>query len=232
VSKAFQHLSNPRVFVVPFFVSQGHFTEELIPQVLGFKPEGQRSFSRVRSSGEQTFFYCEPVGTHPRMTEVILSRARSVVEAHPFPEKPAEGEISLFIAGHGTGRHRNSRKSAENQADLIREQAGYADVHVVFMEESPRIADWHELARTRYVVVVPFFLSDGLHAAEDIPVLLGEPEPIVRKRLANGQPPWQNPTEKHGKLVWYASAIGTDPAIVEVIQDRVNEAAQWGDRSI
>ena len=34
----------------------------------------------------------------------------------------------------------------------------------------------HALAQTKNLVVVPFFISDGLHTQEDIPVLLGEPE--------------------------------------------------------
>ncbi|MFO1512662.1 MAG: CbiX/SirB N-terminal domain-containing protein [Verrucomicrobiota bacterium] len=43
------------------------------------------------------------------------------------------------------------------------------------------------LSTTRNAVVVPFFISDGLHTVEDIPVLLGEPERIVKERLAAGQ---------------------------------------------
>ena len=41
------------------------------------------------------------------------------------------------------------------------------------MEETPFIADWDKLAPTPNVVVVPFFISDGLHSYQDIPVLLG-----------------------------------------------------------
>jgi len=70
---------------------------------------------------------------------------------------------------------------------------------------------------------VPFFISDGLHAQEDIPVLLGEPERVVRQRLAAGQPPWRNPTGRNGKRVWYAKAVGTEPHIADVILERVRE---------
>ena len=73
--------------------------------------------------------------------------------------------------------------------------------------------------------MVPFFISDGLHTQEDIPVLLGEPEQIVRQRLQNGQPAWQNPCEINGKLVWYSRSVGTDPLVAEVILERVREAA-------
>ena len=76
-------------------------------------------------------------------------------------------------------------------------------------------------------MVLPFFASNGLHVSQDIPVLLGEPESLVRQRLARGHPPWRNPTEKHGKLVWYAPAIGTDPLMADVILERVREAVTW-----
>jgi len=43
----------------------------------------------------------------------------------------------------------------------------------VYMEEPPLVSDWRKLTETPNVVVVPFFISDGLHSYEDIPVLLG-----------------------------------------------------------
>ena len=75
----------------------------------------------------------------------------------------------------------------------------YAGVQAIFMEESPRIADCYKLAATKNLVVVPFFISNGLHTREDIPVLLGVAKPVVEQRLAAGQPAWRNPTEKNGK---------------------------------
>jgi len=75
------------------------------------------------------------------------------------------------------------------------------------------------------VIVVPFFISDGLHTQEDIPVLLGEARRTVEQRLAAGQPAWRNPTEKNGKLVWYSPAVGTEPHMAGVILERVREAA-------
>jgi sirohydrochlorin cobaltochelatase len=216
----------PRVFIVPLFISEGYFTEEVIPRELGFCQNGQKDFARVQHRGGQTVHYCGPVGTHDSMTEVILRRAREVVEKHPFPRAPKPKETSLFIAGHGTGNNENSRKAIERQVELIRAQGLYADVHPVFMEEDPRVGDCYNLASARNIVMVPFFISDGLHSVEDIPVLLGEPERVVRERLKSGQPTWRNPTEKNGKLVWYSQGIGTEPHIADVILERVRDAAQ------
>jgi sirohydrochlorin cobaltochelatase len=215
----------PRVFVVPLFISEGYFTEEVIPRELGFCANGQTAFNRVQRRGGQTLYYCGPVGTHDSMTEVILGRAREVVEKFPFPRVPKPKETTLFIAGHGTGNNENSRKAIERQAGLIGAMDLYAGVHPVFMEEEPRIGDCYRMAAARNVVLVPFFISDGLHSVEDIPVMLGESEKAVRERLKSGQPTWRNPTEKNGKLVWYSQSIGSEPHIADVILERVRDAA-------
>ena len=211
-------LRTPRVFIVPMFISEGYFANQVIPKELGL----DETFRLQTSDFE--LFYSQPVGTHDRMTEVILARAREIIEQFPFPRAPKPKDITLFIAGHGTGRNEQSRQSVERQVALIRAQQIYAGVHAVFMEEDPRIGDCYVLATTRNVVIVPFFMSDGLHTMEDIPVLLGEPERLVKERLAAGQQTWRNPSEKHGKLTWYSPAVGSAPLLAEVILERVREA--------
>lgn len=215
-----------RVFIVPLFISEGYFTEEVIPRELGFRTNEQTDFERVQKRGNQTLYYCGPVGTHDSMTNVLLARAREIVEKHPFPRAPKAKDVALFIAGHGTGNNENSRKAIEQQVELIRAKDIYAEVHSVFMEEEPRIGDCYKIAQAKNLVVVPFFISDGLHSHEDIPVMLGEPERIVQARLKSGQPTWRNPTEKNGKLVWYTASIGSEPLIAEVILERVRDAAR------
>jgi len=221
-----------RVFIVPLFISEGYFTEEVIPRELGFKVQDSKfkvqSFPLVETRGEQTFFYCGPVGTHDSMTNVLLARAKEVVEKFPFPREAKPGETTLFIAGHGTGNNENSRKAIEHQVALIRALNIYADVHPVFMEEAPRIADCYTLAQTKNIVMVPFFISDGLHSFEDIPVMLGEPQKSVQERFKAGQPTWRNPTEKNQKRVWYSASIGNEPHIADVILERVRDAAGSG----
>jgi sirohydrochlorin cobaltochelatase len=215
----------PRVFIVPLFISEGYFTEEVIPRELGLCAKDQNDFACVQKRGRQTIFYCGPIGTHDSMTNVLLSRAREIVEKHPFPRRPKPSETALFIAGHGTSSNENSRKAIERQVELIRTQNIYAEVHPIFMEEEPRIGDCYRMTQAKNLVMVPFFISDGLHSYEDIPVMLGEPERVVRERLKSGQPTWRNPTEKKGKLVWYSSSIGNEPHVADVILERVRERA-------
>lgn len=209
-----------RVFIAPLFISEGFFSSDVIPRALGFLPGQSTVNSRL-----STLYYCRAIGTHDAMTAVLLARAREVVSKFPFPRAPKPQETTLFIAGHGTEQNENSRKAIDRQVELIRVIKEYADVHAIFLDEEPRIGKCYELAQTRNIIVVPFFISDGMHTQEDIPVLLGEPERIVQARLAGKQPTWRNPTERHDKLVWYASAVGTEPHIADVILQRVREEA-------
>lgn len=213
-------IKTPRVFIVPLMISEGYFAGEVIPRELGLD-----AGYRLRTT-DYELIYTKPVGTHPSMTNVLLARAQGVVEQFPFPRAPKPRDITLFIAGHGTERSVQSRVAIERQVELIRAQNLYADVRAVYMDEDPRIEGCQATAATRNIVVVPFFISDGLHTTEDIPVLLGEPERLVKERLAAGQPTWRNPSEKHGKLTWYSAAIGSEPLMADVILERVREVIE------
>jgi sirohydrochlorin cobaltochelatase len=215
-------ISAQRVFIVPFFISDGYFSTEIIPKELGFHFPDNLSLVTDSSS----LFYCRPVGSHDLMTKVILSRADEVVKKFPFPRAPRPADTTLLIAGQGTGRNPSSRKAVERQVELIRAQNLYAEVGAVFMEEAPFIKGCYEAVKTKNIVVVPFFISDGLHAIEDIPVLLGEPERIVKERLAAGLPTWRNPTERGEKLIWYSPSVGAEPLLADVILERVREATK------
>lgn len=218
-------LASPRVFVVPLFLSAGYFTEQLVPRELGLVERPGDAFARVQRRGEATWFYCEPIGTHPRIPEVILARVGEVW-SRSGQAGFHEPEVTLFIAAHGTEKDKRSRESAEAHARAIRQQRAFADVQAVFLEESPLISDCARLSRTRDLIVVPFFVSEGMHSREDVPVLLGEGPERVRQRLERGEPTWINPLERDGKRIWYTEPVGTAPRMCEVILDRVREAAR------
>jgi sirohydrochlorin cobaltochelatase len=230
VKQVLPAITAPRVFIVPMFISEGYFSDEVIPRELGFQASHITLVAPKHSEGghhaSQTIFYCAAIGTHDSMTNVLLARAREVMAKFPFPRLPRPKDTTLIIAGHGTEKNENSRKAIERQVELIRALNEFAGVHAVFMEEDPRIVACYELAQTKNIIVVPFFISDGMHTQEDIPVMLGEPERIVKQRLDAGQPTWRNPTEKNGKLVWYSPSVGSDPHVADVILERVREAAK------
>ena len=196
------------VYVVPDFISEGYFTLEIIPREL-------RLTGPTTVVGGKTFHYCLPVGVHRSMTGLILKRAAEIAPG------VAPSATTLIITGHGTGLNENSTKSIRDQANLIKASgAGYAAVLDAFMEEPPFIAKWDEMSDTPNVVVVPFFIADGLHSYQDIPVLLGienEPGAAASQRDIFRQ----NPHHLRGKTLYYGSAIGTDRMLADVILDQV-----------
>jgi sirohydrochlorin cobaltochelatase len=137
------------------------------------------------------------------MTDLLLQRAREVA-----PDVPA-ADTTLLIVGHGTSLNDNSGVAAKRQAEMIRARCDYAAVLNVYMEEPPLVSDWLALTHTRNVVVVPFFVSDGLHGHEDIPVLLGINSASDRSSV--------NPHDVHGRSLFYSTAIGTEPKFADVI---------------
>lgn len=195
------------VYVVPNFISEGYFTETVIPRELELS--GRLT---TRANG-QVWKYCEPVGNHPAVTELLLRRAREIAPGVP------ESETTLLIVGHGTALNDKSAVAAKREVEKIAALGRYASVQNTYMEEAPLISDWASLTTTPNVVVVPFFISDGLHSYQDIPVLLGiEPEPTAA--ASQREIFRRNPHQLHGRNLYYASAIGTEPQFAEIILEQ------------
>src|SRR5437867_9492143 len=195
------------VYVVPNFISEGYFTQTVVPRELELNGRTTK-----RPNG-QIWKYCEPVGNHPAMTELLLKRAHEIAPG----VDPAE--TTLLIVAHGTDLNENSAVAAKREAEKIRELGKFAEVLNVYMEEPPLVSDWRKLTKTSNVIVVPFFISDGLHSYEDILVLLG----IANRRsrtgssAARGEVFRSNPYKIGGRSLFYAPSIGTDPGFADII---------------
>jgi len=199
------------VYVVPNFISEGYFTKTVIPRELGLTA----AVSRVAG---RTVKYCDPVGNHPRMTELLMKRAAGIAPGVP-PEK-----TSLIIVGHGTDLNENSAVAAKREAGRIAAFGRYAEVLTAYMEEAPLIAEWDRLSTQPNVVVVPFFISDGLHSYEDIPVLLGiATESPGAVSAAHESVFSRNPYRLRGRTLYYASSIGTEQGFADVVLDQAGE---------
>ena len=211
------------VYVVPNFISEGYFTQTVIPREL------ELIGPMTKRPNGQVWKYCEPVGSHPSMTDLLLQRARQVARGvDPL-------KTTLLIVAHGTDLNENSAVAAKREAEKIRSLGKFAAVLNVYMEEPPLVSDWQKLTTTPNVVVVPFFISDGLHSYEDIPKLLG----IKERRLPSRREPSdgrlgsrpslkeifrRNPYETDGRLLFYAPSIGTDAGFADII---IEQAAKF-----
>ena len=225
------------VYVVPNFISEGYFTQTVIPRELELNGRITK-----RSNG-QIWKYSEPVGNHSMMTELLLKRAGEVAQ----DAEPAQ--TSLLIVAHGTDLNENSAAAAKREAEKIRGLGKYAAVMNVYMEEPPLVSDWKKLTKTPNVVVVPFFISDGLHSYEDIPGLLGiakggstrlrkatawqarlgsparpTPRQASTSHAATGDVFRRNPYKIGGRSLFYAPSIGTDVGFADII---IEQAAKF-----
>lgn len=200
------------IYIVPNFISEGYFTRKIIPREM-------RLAGPVTVRDGRTIRYCDPAGKHPAMTGLLLREARAVA-----PDvDPAR--TCLVIVGHGTGLDDNSSEAARMQARRIAESGAYAEAISAYMEEPPRIADWDSLTTQPNVVVVPFFISDGLHSYQDIPVLLGLTE-APGPAASQSEVFRHNPHHLRGRRLYYGAAIGTGPGFEDILLEQVAAFAE------
>jgi len=193
------------IFVVPNFISEGYFTQTVIPREL------ELAGSTTARANGQIWNYCEPVGNNPLVTELLLARA------HEIAPNAEPTETALLIVAHGTELNDNSAVAAKREAERIRARGEFATVANAYMEEPPLIAEWDQLTNAPNVIVVPFFIADGLHSYEDIPKLLDigcTGMDVFRK----------NPHRIRGRSLYYGKAIGTDPRFADVIIEQTLKA--------
>jgi sirohydrochlorin cobaltochelatase len=215
-------LESDEVYVVPLFVSEGYFTEQVIPRELrldGWDVEDWDSADGVSANYathratdvEKTIHYCGPVGTHDAMGDVIVRRAETVTG------DPDVGEgFGLAVVGHGTERNENSAKAIEYHAERIRELNRFDEVRALYMDEEPEVDDVTDYFESEDVVVVPLFIADGFHTQEDIPEDMGMVEDYREG--------YDVPSEVDGHRIWYSGAVGTEELMADVILERAAEA--------
>ncbi|WP_224269476.1 CbiX/SirB N-terminal domain-containing protein [Haloprofundus salinisoli] len=220
-------VESDEVFVVPMFISEGYFTEQVIPRELRldgwdvseWDSDGLSAShaTLAATDTDQRVRYCGPVGTHESMTDVLVRRAESVTG------DPTVGKgFGLAVVGHGTERNENSAKAIEYHADRIREMDRFDEVQALYMDEAPEVDDVTDHFESEDVVVVPLFIADGFHTQEDIPEDVG-----LTDDYREGYPV---PADVDGHRIWYAGAVGTEALMADVVLERASEAgADVGD---
>lgn len=202
-------VASDEVVVVPLFMAEGYFTEQVLPRELRVTDDWELDVEKV-------VHYADPVGTHDAMTDVVVERAESILDSSTH-------EAGLAVVGHGTERNENSAKTTEYHANRIREHGSFSEVEALFMDESPEIDDVTEYFETEDIAVVPLFLADGYHTQEDIPEDVG-----LTDDYRDG---WDVPAEVEGHRIWYSGAVGTEPLLADVALERAEEAL-GGEQSV
>lgn len=87
------------VTVVPFFLSDGYFTDTVIPRELGLGHQGPVPPEGIaRVLGGKTVRYLPPYGSFPGLSDVLVACAREAL-----PEANAE-DVALVLLGHPSAR--------------------------------------------------------------------------------------------------------------------------------
>jgi uroporphyrin-III C-methyltransferase len=187
-------LESEAVTVVPVMTSAGHYADVVLPAAL----ERNRRFAEVRLR------VTPPVGAHPGIAPLVARRVSELLREHGL-SRPA---ATLLLAGHGTRRHPASRVTTLQLAETLRRRGVAGTVTAGFLDDEPTLPEALASAPGGPVLLLPFLIGGGTHAAEDIPRAVGlEPEETPFLRRADG------------RLILVDDAIGSLPGIVDVIVD-------------
>jgi sirohydrochlorin cobaltochelatase len=141
------------VVVVPIFISNGYFTEEVIPREM-------RLTGRISTVDGKRVTYSAPVGTHPSLADIIIQRAE---------ESGAAKSDALVVLGHGTPRNAKSSVNVYRQARFVAAKRPDSEVVTAFMDQEPNLRNVFSIVRSDSAVMVPLFVSDGWHVSQTIP---------------------------------------------------------------
>ncbi len=191
-------VESDEVFVVPAFISEGYFTQQVIPRELGLD-------GPITHKGDKTIRYAGPLGTFEGMADVILERADDLLGGKQI----SPGRWALVLLGHGTDLNKSSGGVIYLNAGRIRERGLYDLVEVGFLDQNPKIDEVVENVEAENVVLIPVFIAEGWHTRETIPEDL---------RLTG------EVTKRGEKTIFYGAPVGTHPSMAPLIAARAREA--------
>ncbi|HWI46579.1 MAG TPA: CbiX/SirB N-terminal domain-containing protein [Rubrobacter sp.] len=178
------------VYVVPAFISEGYFTQLVIPRELGL--EGP-----LTRKGEKTVRYAGPLGTFEGMPDVILERTEDLMRGREL-----SGRTALVLLGHGTDLNKNSGGVIYLNAGRLRERGIYDLVEVGFLDQDPEIGGVVDRIEAENVILIPLFIAEGWHTRETIPDDLG----LMGEVTLRGD-----------KTIFYGAPVGTHASMANLI---------------
>lgn len=153
VCKCLDPLESNEIVVVPFFISDGYYTQSVIPNCL-----------KLNAIPDKQIHYTRAVGSHPLFAELILKHAVSA---------GWQSGDALVVMGHGTPKNPASGINVYLQAERLRQAHPREEIVTTFIDESPFVTEVWALCQARRIFVVPLFIGDGWHVTETIPEDLG-----------------------------------------------------------
>lgn len=154
ICKILKPLRSEDITVVPFFISDGYYTQNVIPKCL----------EKNERSSTSTLRYTQAIGSHPLFADLLLKHAQ---------EAGWKSGDALVVLGHGTPKNPASGINVYLQSQRIRKKFPQEEIITTFIDEAPFVTDAWKLCESKNIVVVPLFIGDGWHVSETIPDDLG-----------------------------------------------------------
>jgi sirohydrochlorin cobaltochelatase len=195
-------IESEEVYVVPAFISEGYFTQQVVPRELGID-------GLVTKKGYKTVRYAGPLGTFEGMPDVILERVGDLMRGKQY-----SGRTALVLLGHGTDLNKNSGGVIYLNAERIRERRVYDLVEVGFLDQEPEISGVVGGVAARNVILIPVFIAEGWHTRETIPQDLGLTGEV---------------TAREDRTIFYGAPVGTHPSMANLIAARARETVRESD---
>jgi uroporphyrin-III C-methyltransferase len=182
------------VTVVPVMTSAGHYADKVLPEAL----------ARNRRHSSVRLRITPPVGSHPGIAPLVARRVSELLRDYTL----SRAETAVLLAGHGTLRHPASRETTLQLAETLRRRGVASEAVAAFLDDEPALANALAEIRSDAVVVIPFLIGGGSHAAEDVPRAIG---------LEPGELPLVG-RQGRARIV-VDQAVGMLPGIVDIIVD-------------
>ncbi len=197
--EALARLDMPDLYVVPFFLGEGYFSEVAVPRRLGLT---KAVTVQSGSAAIRTLRYCRPVGCSPRVVDALADVGRRACAAEGLDPQGT----TLLVVGHGNEHSGASSRMLRRHADTLAAAGRFRAVVIAFIEEPPLLADALRAAAGGNTVVVGALAGLGHHALDDIP------DAVAAERDRCGG---------RGAALVYAGIIGSEPLLADLILESV-----------
>jgi sirohydrochlorin cobaltochelatase len=203
-SNVIDMLACEEAIVVPVMTSDGYYCDGVLPGELA-KNERIRSWDEGADSSGVRVMVTKPVGTHPRMLELVARRAACLMNEHGL--EPTQ--TSVAVIGHGTPRHARSRSSTVAVAESLARRGIAGDCFAAFIDEEPFLEAVTDVARNTNILVLLFLINPGPHALCDVPYRIGFP--------VEGHPRLPRAARIGNRFVLCDEPVGILPGFLDVI---------------
>jgi len=203
-------LSPDSATVIPFFLSDGYYSKDVLPKEL----------SKNRRFKEIPVEITPPVGVHPEIPILVKDRIQELIRLFQLPPE----ETTVLVVGHGTRRNSTSRDSTEQLVEYLERSRVCSTFYSAFLDDTPGLEEQLSHVQTSTGIVLPFLIGQSAHVLHDIPA----------KMAIKGTSPTSLPgcfqTEK-GRVV-LDRALGQDPRLTTLLaQLAVRGMASTGERN-